>query len=53
MIKELHASNREAIPNALNRLGLAGIEFIEYATTRPHALGRVLEAMGFRTAPFA
>ncbi len=48
MIKELHASNREAIPNALNRLGLAGIEFIEYATTRPQALGRVLEAMGFR-----
>lgn len=27
---------------------MEGIEFIEYATSRPQALGQVLEAMGFR-----
>ncbi|WP_284620481.1 VOC family protein [Aquabacterium humicola] len=31
-----------------NPLGLNGIEFIEYATSRPQALGHVLEMMGFR-----
>lgn len=31
-----------------NPLGLDGIEFIEYATARPQALGQVLESMGFR-----
>lgn len=31
-----------------NPLGLDGIEFIEYATARPQALGHVLEMMGFR-----
>ena len=31
-----------------NPLGLAGIEFIEYATLKPQALGQVLEMMGFR-----
>jgi 4-hydroxyphenylpyruvate dioxygenase len=40
-------SNREAIPEAPNRLGLAGIEFIEFATSKPQALGQVLESMGF------
>ena len=39
---------REAIPQAPNPLGLDGIEFIEYATARPQALGQVLEMMGFR-----
>ena len=39
--------NREEVPDAPNRLGIAGIEFIEYATTRPQALGQVLESMGF------
>ena len=39
---------REAIPEAANPLGLAGIEFIEYVTTRPQALGQVLETMGFK-----
>jgi 4-hydroxyphenylpyruvate dioxygenase len=29
-------------------LGIEGIEFIEYATSRPQALGQVLESMGFR-----
>jgi len=31
-----------------NPVGLAGIEFIEYSTTRPQALGQVLQTMGFR-----
>lgn len=39
---------REAVPEMPNRLGIAGIEFIEYATSRPQALGQVLESMGFR-----
>ncbi len=39
---------RETIPDSANPLGLAGIEFIEYATNRPQALGQVLEMMGFR-----
>lgn len=41
------AVHREAIPEAPNRLGLEGIEFIEYATTRPQAFGEVLERLGF------
>ncbi len=44
----LHPTHREAVPEMPNRLGIAGIEFIEYATSRPQALGQVLEAMGFR-----
>ncbi|MFY8105018.1 MAG: VOC family protein [Ramlibacter sp.] len=42
------AANREALPEPPNPLGLEGIEFIEYATLRPQALGQVLETMGFR-----
>ncbi len=40
-------ADREHIPVPANPLGLAGIEFIEYATPRPQALGQVLEAMGY------
>jgi 4-hydroxyphenylpyruvate dioxygenase len=40
--------DREAIAELPNPLGLAGIEFVEYATSRPQALGQVLESMGFR-----
>ncbi len=40
--------NREALPEAQNPLGLNGIEFIEYGTSRPQALGQALELMGFR-----
>jgi 4-hydroxyphenylpyruvate dioxygenase len=40
--------NREAIADAANPLGLDGIEYIEYATSKPQALGQVLEMMGFR-----
>ncbi len=44
----LHPTHREAVPDMPNRLGLDGIEFIEYATSRPQALGQVLENMGFK-----
>ena len=42
------AHDRETLGDVPNPLGLDGIEFIEYATTRPQALGQVLEMMGFR-----
>ncbi len=42
------AIHREALPEQPNPLELDGIEFIEYATLRPQALGQVLENMGFR-----
>jgi 4-hydroxyphenylpyruvate dioxygenase len=31
-----------------NPIGLDGVEFVEYATDKPQALGHVLETMGFR-----
>ena len=40
--------DREAIGALPNPLGLAGIEFIEYATSAPQALGQLLETLGFR-----
>jgi 4-hydroxyphenylpyruvate dioxygenase len=42
------APDRESIANATNPLGLDGIEFIEFSTSKPQALGQVLEMMGFR-----
>lgn len=42
------AADRESILEPANPLGLDGIEFIEYATSKPQALGQVLEMMGFR-----
>jgi len=39
---------RELAGDVLNPLGLAGIEYIEYATPRPQALGQVLESIGFK-----
>ena len=41
-------ADREAILDATNPIGLEGIEFIEYTTAKPQALGQVLENMGFR-----
>jgi 4-hydroxyphenylpyruvate dioxygenase len=38
---------QENHPEPSNRLGIDGIEFIEYATAEPQALGAVLESMGF------
>jgi 4-hydroxyphenylpyruvate dioxygenase len=40
--------NREAVPEPHNPLGIDGLEFIEFATSKPQALGGVLETMGFR-----
>jgi len=39
---------REAVAEPLNPLGFDGIEFIEFATSKPQAMGGVLERMGFR-----
>jgi 4-hydroxyphenylpyruvate dioxygenase len=38
---------REGLHAASNPLGMEGIEFIEYATPKPQALGQLLESMGF------
>lgn len=40
--------DRESIADVANPLGLDGIEFVEYTTSRPQALGQVLELMGFK-----
>ena len=34
--------NREALPEIPNPIGLDGIEFIEYSTSKPQALGHRL-----------
>lgn len=39
---------REAVLDVPNPLGLEGIEFIEYTTPKPQALGQLLEQVGFR-----
>ncbi|HEV8313688.1 MAG TPA: VOC family protein [Burkholderiaceae bacterium] len=41
-------TDREALVDRSNPLGLTGIEFIEFSTAKPQALGQVLEMMGFR-----
>lgn len=41
------ADTREAVPDRPNRLGMDGIEFIEYTTSKPQAFEQVLESMGF------
>ncbi|MGY4827347.1 VOC family protein [Sphaerotilaceae bacterium SBD11-9] len=38
---------REGLLAPANPLGMEGIEFIEYATPKPQALGHVLESLGF------
>ena len=40
--------DRESLGDATNPLGLDGIEFIEFSTAKPQALGQVLETLGFR-----
>jgi 4-hydroxyphenylpyruvate dioxygenase len=42
------STDREAIGEAPNPLGLDGIEYLEYTSTQPQALGQVLENLGFR-----
>jgi len=46
--RQTTAAERESVDEGSNPLGLDGIEFIEYATSKPQALGQVLERMGFR-----
>jgi 4-hydroxyphenylpyruvate dioxygenase len=41
-------ADRESLADATNPLGLDGIEFIEFVTAKPQALGQVLEMIGFR-----
>ena len=43
-----HVSDREMIAGTGNPLGMDGIEFVEFSTSKPQALGQVLEMMGFR-----
>jgi len=43
-----HPTDRELTADAANPLEMDGIEFVEYATSRPQSLGQVLEMMGFR-----
>ncbi len=40
--------DREEVPEPQNPLGIDGFEFIEFATSKPRALGSVLEMMGFQ-----
>jgi len=39
---------QDSFSDEANPIGLDGVEFIEYATSKPQALGQVLEMMGFR-----
>jgi len=38
---------REGNPESSNPLGIDGIEFVEFATSQPQALGNLLQMMGF------
>src|SRR2546428_1375582 len=40
-------SVEKRLPERSNPLGMAGIEFIEYATSQPQAFGDLLQRMGF------
>ncbi len=42
------STDREFVPEPPNPMGMNGIEFIEFTTSRPQALGGLLERMGFR-----
>lgn len=42
---------RDLVPEPLNPLGIDGVEFIEFVTGKPQALGGVLQRLGF--APIA
>lgn len=40
-------AEREALSDPSNPMGIEGVEYIEYRTAKPQALGQVLELMGF------
>jgi len=44
----INPMDREAVPEPQNPLGVDGIEYIEFATSKPQAMGGALEQMGFR-----
>ena len=46
--ESLREPMQESFSDEANPLGLDGVEFVEYATSKPQALGHVLEMMGFR-----
>jgi 4-hydroxyphenylpyruvate dioxygenase len=41
-------AEREALSDLSNPMGLEGLEYLEYRSSKPQALGHVLELMGFR-----
>ena len=41
-------TDRESVSESPNPIGMDGIEFIEFTTSKPQALGGVLERLGFR-----
>jgi 4-hydroxyphenylpyruvate dioxygenase len=43
-----NAADRESVVEPHNPMGVDGLEYIEFATSRPQALGGLLERMGFR-----
>jgi 4-hydroxyphenylpyruvate dioxygenase len=48
LLKNQREPLQASFSDASNPIGLDGIEFIEYATDKPQALGQVLEMMGFK-----
>jgi 4-hydroxyphenylpyruvate dioxygenase len=46
LLKNQREPLQASFSDASNPIGLDGIEFIEYATDKPQALGQVLEMMG-------
>ena len=41
-------AEREILSDPSNPMGIEGVEYVEYRTAKPQALGQVLELMGFR-----
>ncbi len=48
LLKQQREPLQASFSDASNPIGLDGIEFIEYTTNKPQALGQVLEMMGFK-----
>ncbi len=48
LLKQQREPLQNSFSDASNPIGLDGIEFIEYTTDKPQALGQVLEMMGFK-----
>jgi len=48
LLKQQREPLQASFSDASNPIGLDGVEFIEYATSKPQHLGQVLEMMGFK-----